>query len=235
MISIVIPVYNEELIIQQSTLRVLEFCQKNISGDWQIILSDNASSDQTGAFGKKLASEHEAIKYFYLGSQGKGRAVMSAWQNFPSAVYIFMDIDLSVGLSALPLLIKEIKAGSDIAVGSRFLAGSIVDRSLARKLFSIFLRAILWLIFGLRVKDAPCGFKAVNQKIVDTIIPQVKNQTWFFDTEILVLSERVHYKIKEIPVVWQEAKNIKRKSKVGLFKVISEYLKNIYRLYSSRH
>lgn len=235
MISIVLPVFNEKLIIEQNTLKVWQFCQQNLSGDWQIILSDNNSSDQTGLLGQKLASKHQKIKYFRLESQGKGLAVMSAWQKFASDVYIFMDIDLSVDLCALPLLIKTIEAGADLAVGSRFMADSVVRRSFPRKIFSVFLKNILAIIFGLKIKDAPCGFKAVNQKIVDHIIPKIKNQTWFFDTELLILSERAHYKIKEIPVVWQEPKNSKRKSKVRVLPVIFEYLGNISRVYFSRH
>lgn len=235
MISIVLPVFNEALILEKNSLQVFDFCQKKLSGDWQIIISDNNSTDATGRIGEKLAHTHEKIKYFHLNSQGKGLAVISAWQKFKSDIYIFMDIDLSVGLNDLPALIGAVKAGADIAAGSRFLPASVVERSFARKLFSIFLKNILKIIFNLKIKDAPCGFKAVNQQIVDNIIPRVKNQTWFFDTELLILSERAHYKIKEIPVVWQEPRAANRKSKVSPMFVAFEYLKNIFRVYFSHH
>ena len=234
MISIVIPVYNEEAILEKNILQLFDFCQKNIAGDWQIIISDNHSTDTTPIIAKGLAANHPNIKYFYLSETGKGRAVMSAWQKFQSEVYVFMDADLSVSLASLPALIAGIKSGADVVLGSRFASGSSVQRSFVRRLISHFLRLILKVSLGLKVKDAPCGFKAVNQKVVDQIIPQIKNQTWFFDTELIILAEGFGLKIQEIPVVWQEPKNAKRPSKVGLSKVISEYLKNIYRLYSTR-
>ncbi len=234
MVSIVIPVFNEELILEKNILQLLKFCQKNISDPWQLIISDNQSTDATPTIAQALSAHHPEIKYFYLSQRGKGLAVLSAWQNFPADIYLFMDADLSVDLSGLPALIGGIKAGADIVVGSRFASGSSVERAFVRRLISGFLRLILKILLGLKVQDAPCGFKAVNHRVVNQIVPQIKNQTWFFDTELIILAERAQLTIQEIPVVWQEIKNTNRRSKVGLFKVMAEYLKNIGRLYFTR-
>jgi len=61
-------------------------------------------------------------------------------------------------------------------------------------------------------------------------LPRIKNKTWFFDTEMLILSQRAGLKITEIPIVWQEGK---RPSRVNSLTVIKDYLKNIYRLYKN--
>ncbi|HRY63529.1 MAG TPA: glycosyltransferase [Patescibacteria group bacterium] len=232
MVSIVIPVFNEALVLEKNILQVFDFCHEHFSDAWQLIISDNNSSDATPSIARRLSSAHSPIKYFHLPETGKGRAVLAAWQNFPSDIYIFMDADLSVGLESLPALVAGIKSGVDIVVGSRFLSSSVVHRSLGRRFISNFLRLVLKIIFGLKVKDAPCGFKAVNQKVVDEIIPHIQNQTWFFDTELLILAEKQGYKM---PVRWQENASPKRKSRVSLFTVIKEYLKNIYRLYVSHN
>ena len=231
MITIVLPVYNEELILKDNTLKVFNFCQKNIKSNWQIVISDNASTDKTQTIGQELANQHPQIKYFRIQDQGKGYGVIQAWQNFESHIYIFMDADLSTDLKSLPELIRQIDNGYHIAAGSRYIKGAQVDRSLFRKSFSLALRMILKLLFNLKVKDAPCGFKAVNQQVINQILPNIQNKTWFFDTEMLILAQRGGLKIKEIPVRWQESTHKQRQSKVGIIKVIKDYLKNIYSIY----
>lgn len=232
MLSIVLPVYNEELILKVSILKVFDFCQQNLTEDWQIIIADNDSTDMTGAIGQALAKADNRIKYYKINERGKGLAVISAWQKFPSAIYIYMDADLSTDLKALPALIAGIKQDFDIVAGSRFLPDAEVKRSFFREIFSLGLRLILRVIFDLKAKDAPCGFKAVNQKVIDQIIPQIINHTWFFDTEMLILAERQGFKIKEIPISWHEHTHPGRASKVGAFRVAKDYLINIYRLYA---
>ncbi len=231
MVTIVIPTYNEELILKANVLKLFKFCQQHLIDGWQIVIADNASTDRTSVIGKQLAEKYKQIKYFFLSQPGKGGAVLRAWQKFPAQIYVFMDADLATDLKNLPLLIQTVKQGYDIAVGSRFTAGAQVKRSLVRKLFSRGLRLILKIVFQLKIKDAPCGFKAVNQRVVDEIVPQLKNMTWFFDTEMLVLAQKQGLKIKEIPVSWRDGRTAERQSKVNIFKVIKDYLKNIFNLY----
>lgn len=229
MITIVLPVYNEELILKKNTLQVFDFCKKNITGQWQIIISDNGSMDQTMDIGQKLANKQ--IKYYRTENQGKGYGVIKAWQNFLSDVYIFMDADLSTDLKSLPGLISGIENGYDIVAGSRYTKNSHVSRPLLRKIFSLGLKIILKISFSLKIKDAPCGFKAVSHKVVLKILPAIKNRTWFFDTEMLILAQRAGLKIKEIPVNWQESE---RQSRVHTFKVIKDYLINIFLIYARK-
>lgn len=231
MITIVIPVYNEELILKGNTLKLFAFCQKNIKSDWQIIISDNNSTDRTPLIARSLAEEFPQIRYFKSPEIGKGSAVINAWQHFKSDIYVFMDSDLATDIKSLPQLISSITSGFDIVIGSRYLKDSKLDRSLFRKTFSFGLRMILKLFFRLKVKDTPCGFKAVNHRAVHQILPLIQNRTWFFDTELLILAQKRGLSIKEIPVNWQEITHPDRQSKVGIIKVIIDYLKSIYSVY----
>ena len=230
MITIVLPVYNEEPILKENTLRLFKFCKDKMEDCWQIIIADNASDDETQEIGENLAGEYQEIKYFRTNQRGKGGAVLRAWKKFPSDIYVYMDVDLSTNLCALPELIQGIRNSNDIVAGSRMVAGAQVERPLTRKIFSYGLRFILKIFCRLKTQDAPCGFKAVNTKIIDKIVPQIQNKQWCFDTEMLILAERQGFSIKEIPVQWTEASNKKRKSGVGIVPVMWEYLKNIYRM-----
>ena len=231
MVTIVLPVYNEEAILKENTLKAFDFCKKNIKENWHIVISDNGSTDDTPNIARQLTGIFQQIKYLRTQNHGKGYGVIEAWQNYPSDIYVFMDADLSTNLKSLPELIERVKNGCDVALGSRFAHNSQVSRSLKRKIFSLSLRIILKILFKLKAKDAPCGFKAINQAVVDRILPRIQNKTWFFDTEMLILSQRAGFKINEIPVIWQE---MYRPSRINSFDVIKDYLKNIYRLYAAK-
>ncbi len=233
-ILIAIPVYNEEAILAENVMKIYDFLKKNIADDWQIVIADNNSIDQTSDIGKNLEKKFGEIKYLHIPQKGKGRAIRAAWESADAEVYIFMDADLATDLSALPALITAVgRENYDLAAGARFHKDSKVNRSLLRKFISKTYRFVLGLILNLKTKDAPCGFKAVNYKIVKNILPQIKNNEWFFDTELVILAEKENYKIKEIPVIWTEHKKIGRKSRVSFIKVSLGYLKEIWRLKKS--
>ncbi|MFA5128988.1 MAG: glycosyltransferase [Patescibacteria group bacterium] len=233
-ILVALPVYNEESILKENALKLYDFLKKNITDNWQIVIADNNSSDRTGEIGKNLEKNFVEIKYLHLPQKGKGWAIRTAWEREKADVYAFMDADLATNLSALPALIAAVsRENYDLAAGARFLPESKVKRSLIRKIVSRIYRIILYLTLKLKTKDAPCGFKAVNHIVIKNILPQIKNNEWFFDTEMIVLAEKQNYRVKEIPVIWTEHKKIGRKSRVNFIKVSLGYLKEIWRLKKS--
>ena len=194
--------------------------------DWKIIIANNASTDNTLSIAKELSKKYQEIRYIHLDKKGRGRALRKAWTESNSDINCYMDVDLSTDLNALPILIKEIENGYDIVTGSRFLPDSKVERKLKREILSRGYNILLRLFLNVKFKDAQCGFKAVNKRIVKEIIPLIKNNEWFFDTELLFLAERKGYKTKEIPVKWTEDKD----SRVKIAKTSSNYIKSILRL-----
>jgi glycosyltransferase involved in cell wall biosynthesis len=227
---IVLPCLNEEEVLERSVLLLQKYLLENLREyDWQIVMADNNSSDRTAEIGKNLAIQYSRVYYFYLDKIGKGLAVLSAWQKFRADLYVFMDTDLSTDLAALKPLVEAVaKHGFDLVVGSRYLPGSQVKRTKLRQLCSLGFRILLKIFFQLKIKDAPSGFKAVNQKVVQNIVPLVKNKEWFFDTEMLVLAQKQGCKIKEIPVKWQEGE---RETKVKVFSLSWKYLQAVIKLF----
>ena len=226
-ILIVIPAYNEEKILRENILEVFNFCRANLKIDWQIVIADNNSSDRTSLIGRGLVGQYPKVDYLLVEKQGKGAAIRAGWQNFSADIYSFMDADLATDLSALPRLIEAISQGYDLVIGSRFHPRSEIKRSLTRKIFSSGYRLILKIFLKTKIKDAPCGFKAINSKIKANILPQVENNQWFFDSELVILAERSGYKIKEIPVIWNDPRKETDKSRVSPISLSLAYFKQV--------
>ena len=91
-------------------------------------------------------------------------------------------------------------------------------------------RMALKILLGLKIKDVPCGFKAINGEIKERVLPQVKNNEWFFDSELLILTEKNGYKIKEIPVIWKDPREGEDQSKVQALSLSWAYLREVLAL-----
>jgi glycosyltransferase involved in cell wall biosynthesis len=222
---VVIPVYNEERDLEWSVENVLKVCKKNYK-NFEILIADNASTDQTPEIAKKLSKKYKPVKYIHLDKKGRGRALKKAWSTTDSEIMCYMDVDLSTNLKFLKPLTDAIEEGYDISFGSRHKKGSEVDRSVKREILSRGYNLILKLILKVQFNDAQCGFKAINRKVLKEIISTIDNNEWFLDTELLVKGERWGYKLKEIPVKWVEDKG----STVNVKRTVESYLRNIFRL-----
>ena len=228
---ICLPCYNEEIVLESNLEILLSFCRQNLDASWRIVIADNASQDKTAIFGKKLAQENQEVDYFFVSQKGRWRALKKAWQAYEAEVYCYMDVDLSVGLNILSSFLSIIADGdADIAIGSRFLSGAKVNRSIVREISSRVYNILTRFLFKNNFLDAQCGFKALNRRVVREILPDIKDNQFFFDTELLLVAEKEGYKIKEFPVDWVESRNAKRKTKVKIFSLSIIYIKKLIKL-----
>src|SRR4029453_10743727 len=122
------------------------------------------------------------------------------------AVVVYMDVDLSTGLGALlPLVAPLLSGHSDLAIGTRLANGAAVVRGPTRELVSRCYNLLLRTTMRARFSDAQCGFKAGRTEVVQGLLPEVEDQAWFFDTELLLAAQRGGLRIHEVPVDWVEA------------------------------
>lgn len=230
-ILLVIPVYNEERTLEKSISKLIKYTSKNIHQDLRIIIADNASTDDTARIGKRLEKKYKKVDYLFLKTKGRGNALKYCWTRFDADVYSYCDVDLSTDISCLKALFNGIINGNDIVIGNRLAMESKVKRSLTRTLLSRGYNRLVRLYFKTNVRDFQCGFKAINKSVAKNIVPKLESTNWFFDTELILVSEAKNYKILQIPVIWEENPEIvPRKSKVKIFKIIFEYIGNIVKL-----
>jgi glycosyltransferase involved in cell wall biosynthesis len=226
-VDVVIPVLNEAHVLEKSVETLTQFLESQPGFHWRIVIVDNGSSDGTDRVARALAAQRPSVAFLHLEQRGRGRALRYAWQQSTADVACYMDVDLSTDLRFLPELVGAIAfEGYDVATGSRLAPGSKTKRSLKReiisRIYNLFLRSVLHVHFS----DAQCGFKAVSRRAIEIIVPQIQDQAWFFDTELLVLAERQGFRIKDIPVAWVEDDD----SRVKIIPTAWEDIKGVFRL-----
>jgi glycosyltransferase involved in cell wall biosynthesis len=203
LIDIVVPVYNERSALERSIRRLHGFLEANMPFAWRIVIADNASTDGTSLIARALAAEHSCTEALVLPAKGRGRALRAAWSASDADVLCYMDVDLSTDLRGLLPLVAGIVSGhSDLAIGTRLAPGSHVERGPKRELISRCYNALLHVILGARFSDAQCGFKAISAHAARTLLPEVRDEAWFFDTELLTLAQRRGMRIHEVAVDW---------------------------------
>ncbi|MFL5846624.1 MAG: glycosyltransferase [Solirubrobacteraceae bacterium] len=202
-IDIVVPVYNEEAVLERSVGRLHRFLSEGFPFSWRIVLADNASTDGTPLVARRLARELPGVVSLRLEAKGRGRALRAAWSGSTARAVCYMDVDLSTDLRALlPLVAPLLSGHSDVAIGTRLAPGSRVVRGPKRELISRGYNRILRTALRARFTDAQCGFKAVSAGALAALLPDIEDQGWFFDTELLVLAQRRGMRIHEVPVDW---------------------------------
>ncbi|MGH2633783.1 MAG: glycosyltransferase [Tepidiformaceae bacterium] len=227
-VDVVIPVYNEVAVLEASVRRTLQLFDSEPRFDWRVVVADNGSNDGTGALAERLQEEDPRVRALLLTIKGRGLALREAWTTTDAEVVAYMDVDLSTDLAHLPGLVSMVaEGGCDVAIGSRLARGSKTDRQIKREITS---RGYVFLIRAtfprLRITDAQCGFKALNRRAVQAIVPQIENRMWFFDTEMLIIAQQLGFKICELPVRWVED----RDSKVHIFDTAMEDVRGLLRM-----
>jgi putative flippase GtrA len=202
-VEIVVPVRNEAHVLEHSIRRLHGYLAATFPFSFRITIADNASVDATWTVASALAEELDEVEAVRLDLPGRGRALNAVWSRSDAEVLAYMDVDLSTDLAALlPLVAPLLTGHSDLAIGSRLTRGATVVRGPKREVISRCYNALLHAVLRTRFSDAQCGFKAIRADRARTLLPQVRDDAWFFDTELLVLAERAGLRIHEVPVDW---------------------------------
>ncbi|MHB1309461.1 MAG: dolichyl-phosphate beta-glucosyltransferase [Limisphaerales bacterium] len=236
-LHVTLPAHNEAAQIPTSLRRVAAFLDGQ-GWEWELTVAENGSSDQTAELAeveiRRLTLDGRARRMrVQRGIEpGRGRALRTAWLASEADLMCYMDVDLSTDLACLPELIGPLMRGeADLAIGSRLLPASRTTRGLKREVLSRGYSRLLRWALGLGIRDAQCGFKAITREAARVLLPQVQDEGWFFDTELLWLAQRGGWRIREIPVTWVDDPT----TTVKLLPTIWRDLRGVWRLRRCRN
>lgn len=226
-IDIVVPVLNEEKILQSSIETLDEYMMENLPYRYQITIADNGSQDNTLKIAKNLAQNHQSVRVVRLAKRGRGRALKQVWQSSRADILTYMDVDLSTSLDDFLPMIQPLVAGeAGVAIGSRLMKESKTSRGFKREFISRCYNKIIKLTSRTKFSDAQCGFKAIRRDVAKRFLPKIKDNEWLFDTELLIKTERAGVPIHEQPVTWIEDTD----SRVKIVKTAVDDLKGLHRV-----
>lgn len=226
-LDVTIPVYNEQTDIEACVRRLNAYLAEHFPYTYSITVADNASTDETLVIAERLSRELPAVRTVHLDQKGRGRALREVWTHPAAAVLVYMDVDLSTDLAALqPLVAPLITGHSDLAIGTRLNRSSRVVRGAKREFISRCYNLMLRTFMGAHFSDAQCGFKAIRADVAQKLLPHTEDAAWFFDTEMLVLAEKVGLRVAEVPVDWTDDPH----SSVDVVKTATDDIKGMIRL-----
>jgi dolichyl-phosphate beta-glucosyltransferase len=169
----------------------------------EIILADDGSTDATAdTFHRaKVAHSHLGLgfKVLRLPHRGKGAAVRAGVQAATGDPIVFLDADLTIPVEIIDLFIGALDSGADIAIASRYVPGSIVDRPWWRRVMGDVYRAVVHLLVPTDIRDTQCGGKMYTAEAAKDLFAKQRLNGFAFDAEVLFLARRAGYRVREIP------------------------------------
>jgi glycosyltransferase involved in cell wall biosynthesis len=198
--SLVIPCRNEEALIGGTLLAVEDWLRGHVA-DYEILVSDDSSTDRSATVVTEYAVGSPQVRLIRGdAARGKGAALSRGFAAARGRIAGFLDADLEIPVENLGTLLEAIRAGADVAIGSKSLARQDRERSPLRRLitwgYSTWVR--LWL--GSKLSDHQAGIKAMRLDRCRAILARVQNHGWTWDTEFLVYAQQERLVIRECPI-----------------------------------
>ncbi len=206
-ISVIVPVYNEEEIIEKNTGTLLRF-MKSCGEPFEIIIVSNGSTDKTETMGKTLQKKNKMIKFLFLKERGVGAAFREGVNKASYEKIVSLDMDLTTDLNFVKEASRLLEKYCAV-VGSKQIGYQ--ERPFARRLASDIYIMITKNFLNLEFTDYSIGSKAFNKRHITKFLARIDNGS-FYVVQVLSWLKREHTPMKEIPVRCYD----KRKSKFNI-------------------
>jgi len=200
-ISVCIPMYNENRVIEQTARTLSDYMSANFE-DYEIVFCSDGSTDGCDETVKALQLPNVRV-IAYEPNRGKGYAVRTALLAATGDIRMFTDADLAYGTDVIRLVADKFEAApdADLVIGSRNLnKDGYQGYTLLRKIASKIYIRVLCIAGGFRLSDSQCGCKAFTGAAVEKIFPRCEVDRFAFDFEAILWAIKMNMRIEEIPV-----------------------------------
>ena len=224
-LDIVIPAHDEEARIERtlSAYRV-GFPQDDV----RFHVALDGCADSTADIVRDHAADDPRVVLHEFPKLGKGGVLMEVFRRCDADLVGFVDADCATPPAELARLTEE--AGSvDAVIASRRHPASLTPspRPGARRLTSSGFAWLVRRLFHLPYRDTQCGAKVLHRRVVDRAVPLLSSRDFLFDVDLLVVSQRLGFAVKEVPTIWIDQAN----SKLHAGRDASRMMKSALRLW----
>ena len=205
-LSVVLPAYNEAHVIGKTIESIQRYCaDRRYTYEVWVAADGNDGTREAAAL---LAAKDSRIRVMGTPERrGKGRGIREAITLAKGQIIGFVDADYKTPIEELDKLLPEFDHGYDVVIGSRAVAGCVIEipQPLHRKLGSRAFALVMHTLIGLwNIRDTQCGFKFFRRQVAHDLFGRQMIDGYMFDVEILYLAERSGYRIKEVGVRWRD-------------------------------
>lgn len=196
-ISVFFPAYNEEDNIKESVNSAVKILQE-IAENWEIIVVNDGSTDKTNEVSESLSKENNRIRVIsHDKNRGYGASLKTGFYNSKYPWICFTDADGQFDFSEITKLIEKQKSSNaDLVIGYYLKRKVSFFTILSSKVWEL----IIFILFGLKVKDIDCGFKFISKKVIDKIDRLESERGAFISSELLIKAKNKGFKFVEIGV-----------------------------------
>ena len=225
-ISVFFPTYNEGENIENTVISAKKVLEE-ISIEWEIIIVDDGSTDNSLTVANKLSKEDSRIRIIsHSENRGYGASLKSGFYNAKYPWICFSDADGQFDFSEIKKFIsKQKEENADLVIGYYIGRKVSLFTIVTSKIWEI----IVFILFGMKVKDTDCGFKFISKKVIDTIDKLESERGAFISSEILIKARKKGFKITQIGV--RHYPRIKGKGTGRNIKVILKSFLDLARLW----
>lgn len=204
-LSVFLPAFNEERDIERTVLSVKDTLFK-IAGKWELIVVNDGSKDKTRKIVEDLIDKDPRIKIInHNSNRGYGASLRSGFYSARYPWIAFMDSDGQFDFSEITAFIeKQKETGADLVVGYYKKRKVSFFKKITSKTWEL----LVFILFGLKVRDVDCGFKLVSKKVIEKIPKLESERGAFISSEFLIKAKKAGFKIVEIPVTHYPATRV---------------------------
>ncbi len=197
-ISVFFPAYNEEGNIKNVIEKACSVLEKLGFKNWEIIVVNDGSVDKTSEIVRKISDKDSRIRLInHETNRGYGAALKTGFYNSSYSWIAFTDSDGQFDFSEINNFIRKQKeTNADLVIGFYKKRQESKFKIITSKIWEL----VVFVLFGLKVKDIDCGFKLISKKVIDSIPKLESERGAFISSELLIKAKKKGFKIVEIPV-----------------------------------
>ena len=197
-LSIIIPVHNEEKILEEQTLELIKYT-KQLVDKFEVLFVENGSVDETLQTIKKLQRHFSFVRLLILGKADYSTAVIEGIKKAKGKYSIIIGIDF-VDIGVLNRCLHALK-GSDIVICSKNIG--LDKRPFLNRLANRCYNTLVRILFGLRYSDVE-GYHGYNTKKIQSLVADVKTKVHLGNLWVLVKAKKAGLQVNEVPFIVYE-------------------------------
>ena len=196
-LSVFFPAYNEEANIGKILRRAVKILPQ-MAKKWEILVINDGSTDRTGKIVEELIKKEPRIRMItHTPNRGYGATLKSGLYNSLYQLILFTDADGQFDFSEAERFLKaQSETKADLVIGYYLKRAVPFYRIWASRAWEM----VIFLMFGLKVRDIDCGFKLLRKEVVEKISRLQSERGPFISSELLIKAKKAGFKIVELGV-----------------------------------